>query len=65
MALGCAGVLVAPTCRLVIRPKDPLANVFAMLDPLAPVPAAEDAIEPSIGTEVLGFPRGSVGLSAR
>ncbi len=55
VALGCAGVLVAPTCRLVIRPKVPLANVFDMLDPLAPVPAAEDAVEPRRGTEVLDF----------
>jgi 5-methylcytosine-specific restriction enzyme subunit McrC len=59
-ALGCVGVLVAPTCRFVIRPKIPLANVFAMLDPLAPVPAHADAVTPQIGTEVLEFLAGQL-----
>jgi 5-methylcytosine-specific restriction enzyme subunit McrC len=61
-ALGWAGVLVAPMCRFVIRPKIPLVNVFAMLDPLADVPAAMDAIEPMRGTEALEF---LAGLLAR
>jgi 5-methylcytosine-specific restriction enzyme subunit McrC len=59
-ALGCAGVLVAPGCRLVIRPKIPLPNLFAMLDPLAPVPAAIDAVTPMMGTEVLDFLAGQL-----
>jgi 5-methylcytosine-specific restriction enzyme subunit McrC len=54
-ALGCAGVLVAPTCRFVIRPKVPLANVFAMVDPLAVVPSESDRIAPVEGTEALDF----------
>src|SRR6516164_10203584 len=49
-ALGCVGVLGTPTCRLVIHPKIPLANVFAMLDPLAEAPAANDAVTPMAGT---------------
>jgi len=59
-ALGCVGVLIAPTCRFVIRPKIPWANVFAMLDPLAVVPAASDRIAPEIGTEALDFLAGQL-----
>jgi 5-methylcytosine-specific restriction enzyme subunit McrC len=59
-ALGRVGVLVAPTCRLVIRPKVPLANLFAMLDPLAPVPAERDAVTPATGTEALEFLAGQL-----
>ncbi len=59
-ALGCVGVLMAPTCRLMIQPKIPLANLFAMLDPLAPVPAASDAVTPSAGTEALDFLAGQL-----
>jgi 5-methylcytosine-specific restriction enzyme subunit McrC len=59
-ALGCAGVLVAPSCRLVIRPKVPLANVYAMLDPLAPVPAASDAVEAVSGSDLLDFLAGQL-----
>jgi 5-methylcytosine-specific restriction enzyme subunit McrC len=66
-ALGCVGVLVAPTCRLVIRPKIPLTNLFAMLDPLADVPTAADAVTPTIGTETLDFLAGQLarGLAER
>lgn len=59
-ALGCAGVLAAPTCRLVIRPKVPLVNVFAMLDPLADVPSDDDRIAPEKGTEALEFLAGQL-----
>src|SRR6185437_11980354 len=59
-ALGCAGVLVIPMCRLVIRPKIPLTNLFAMLDPLAPAPAALDTVAPSAGTEALEFLAGQL-----
>ncbi len=59
-ALGCAGVLVGPTCRFVIRPKIPLVNVFAMLDPLADVPSQSDLIAAEKGTEVLDFLAGQL-----
>ncbi|HEY7310476.1 MAG TPA: hypothetical protein VH643_14015 [Gemmataceae bacterium] len=59
-ALGCVGVLGTPTCRMVIRPKIPLANVFAMLDPLAEAPAANDTVTPMAGTEVLEFLAGQL-----
>lgn len=59
-ALGCIGVLIAPTCRIVIRPKIPLTNVFAMLDPLAVWPAASDRIAPESGTEAIEFLAGQL-----
>ena len=59
-ALGCTGVLVAPACRFVIRPKIPLVNVFAMLDPLAVAPAEQDSIAPRKGTETLEFLAGQL-----
>ena len=60
MALGCAGVLVAPTSRFVIRPKIPLANVFAMLDPLAAVSPQDDSVSLRKGTEILEFLAGQL-----
>lgn len=59
-ALGCAGVLIAPSCRIVIRPKIPLVNLYAMLDPLAPVPAATDVVETVAGSEMLDFLAGQL-----
>lgn len=59
-ALGCTGVLVAPACRFVIRPKIPLVNVFAMLDPLADVDARQDSLAPQTGTETLEFLAGQL-----
>jgi 5-methylcytosine-specific restriction enzyme subunit McrC len=59
---GVVGVLVAPTRRLVIRPKVPLRNLFLMLDPLAPAPAEADAVDPVRGTEALDFLAGQVAL---
>lgn len=59
-ALGCAGVLVAPSCRIVIRPKIPLANLYAMLDPLAPVAAAADVVETVAGSEMIDFLAGQL-----
>jgi 5-methylcytosine-specific restriction enzyme subunit McrC len=59
-ALGCVGVLLAPACRFVIRPKIPLANVFAMLEPLADVPSESDQITPRTGTEALDFLAGQL-----
>jgi 5-methylcytosine-specific restriction enzyme subunit McrC len=52
---GYAGTLVAPTCRLVIRPKVPLDNLFALLDPAAPLPSADDRVSPVPGAEALEF----------
>jgi 5-methylcytosine-specific restriction enzyme subunit McrC len=43
---GRAGVVVGPTCRLVIRPKIPLRNVFFLLDPAAPPTPTPDAVTP-------------------
>jgi|GEM_PF-1563087 5-methylcytosine-specific restriction enzyme subunit McrC len=59
-ALGCTGILVAPTCRFVIRPKIPLANIFAMIDPLADMPSQADRIAPEKGTEALDFLAGQL-----
>lgn len=59
-AKGCAGVLSGPTCRFIIRPKIPLANLFAMLDPLADVPSESDHREPRRGTEALNFLAGQL-----
>jgi 5-methylcytosine-specific restriction enzyme subunit McrC len=52
---GYAGVVVAPTCRLVIRPKVPLDNLFMLLDPAAPLPSADDRVTPVPGAEALEF----------
>jgi 5-methylcytosine-specific restriction enzyme subunit McrC len=52
-ALGHVGVLAAPTCRFIIQPKIPLANIFAMLDPRAEVPQTQDDIAAHTGTETL------------
>lgn len=54
-ALGYVGVLAAPTCRFIIQPKIPLANIFAMLDPRAEVPQARDDSAAQTGTETLEF----------
>jgi 5-methylcytosine-specific restriction enzyme subunit McrC len=64
---GCAGVVVAPGCRLVIRPKIPLDNLFFLLDPLAPAPAAPDRAAAVPGDEVLDFLAGQLAcrLAAR
>lgn len=59
-ALGCAGVLMAPACRFVINPKIPLANLFALLDPLADMPVGRDHIAPQKGTEALEFLAGQL-----
>lgn len=52
---GCAGVVAAPTRRLVIRPKIPLQNLFFLLDPDAPVIAGRDESAPAPGGEILNF----------
>jgi 5-methylcytosine-specific restriction enzyme subunit McrC len=51
---GHVGTIVARTCRLVIRPKIPVRNLFHLLDPDGPVPVvAAHAAGP--GTEILDF----------
>jgi 5-methylcytosine-specific restriction enzyme subunit McrC len=50
---GHVGTLVAPGCRLVIRPKIPLGSLCHLLDPTAPPPAAEDEAAAAPGTELL------------
>jgi 5-methylcytosine-specific restriction enzyme subunit McrC len=52
---GVAGLIVAPHCRLVIRPKIPLANLFALLAPDAPPPIVADTVTLEAGTETLDF----------
>lgn len=53
--LGYVGTIVTPRCRLVIRPKLPLRNLFHLLDPAGPLPFAEDQIAPAPGIEALDF----------
>jgi 5-methylcytosine-specific restriction enzyme subunit McrC len=43
---ACVGVITAPTCRLVIQPKWPLANVWYLLDPDAEPLVSSDGINP-------------------
>jgi 5-methylcytosine-specific restriction enzyme subunit McrC len=52
-ALGFAGVIAAPSCRLALRPKLPAVNLFHLLDPLAPPPAAADHTAPVDGDRLL------------
>jgi 5-methylcytosine-specific restriction enzyme subunit McrC len=59
--LGHVGVIVGPGCRFVIRPKIPLRNLFYLLDPTAPVPAADDHTRPSEGGEELDYLAGRLG----
>jgi 5-methylcytosine-specific restriction enzyme subunit McrC len=50
---GHVGTLVAPGCRLVIRPKIPLRSLCYLLDPAAPITVAEDQSAAAPGTELL------------
>jgi 5-methylcytosine-specific restriction enzyme subunit McrC len=52
---GHVGTIVCPTCRLVIRPKIPVQNLFHLLDPTADVPVEEDRTDPELETEALDF----------
>jgi 5-methylcytosine-specific restriction enzyme subunit McrC len=54
-ARGVVGVVVAPTCRIVVRPKIPLQNLFLLLDPTTDPPAVADQSMPQAGGEVLDF----------
>jgi 5-methylcytosine-specific restriction enzyme subunit McrC len=50
---GRVGVIVAPSCRLVIAPKIPLRNILYLLDPLLPPPATADRTTPAVDDAVL------------
>jgi 5-methylcytosine-specific restriction enzyme subunit McrC len=52
---GHVGTVVCPTCRLLIRPKIPIENLFYLLDPTGPVPSLSDQVTPLPGTEFLDF----------
>jgi 5-methylcytosine-specific restriction enzyme subunit McrC len=52
-ALGFAGVIAAPSCRLALRPKLPTANLAHLLDPLAPPPASIEAAAPVAAERLL------------
>ena len=52
---GHVGTIVGPDCRLVIRPKIPVKNLFHLLDPTGPLPVAEDRAATVTGTEALDF----------
>jgi 5-methylcytosine-specific restriction enzyme subunit McrC len=58
--LGVVGVLVAPTCRLVIRPKIPLRSLFHLIDPAASLPATDDRTTPAPAESVLDFLAGQL-----
>ena len=49
------GTIVGPSCRLVIRPKIPVTNLFSLLDPLASVAGVADQAEAVPGAEALDF----------
>src|SRR5439155_6114159 len=50
---GHVGTIVAPSCRLLIRPKIPVRNLFYLLDPSGPVPVAEDRTTAAPGADLL------------
>jgi 5-methylcytosine-specific restriction enzyme subunit McrC len=52
---GHAGILTTPNCRLVLRPKIPLSNLFYLIDPHYPFSADHDVAQANPGTEALGF----------
>lgn len=54
-ALGHVGTVVAPSCRLHIRPKLALRNLCHLLDPGAAVPVREDEATPEPGDGILDF----------
>src|SRR5262245_37575333 len=52
---GHVGTIVAPSCRLLIRPKIPVRNLFYLLDPSGPGPVAEDRSTAAPGSDLLGL----------
>jgi 5-methylcytosine-specific restriction enzyme subunit McrC len=57
---GHVGTIVAPHCRLLIRPKIPLRNLFHLLDPAGPVPVSEDRTATVPGADLLDFLAGQL-----
>lgn len=62
---GVVGVVPAPTRRLIIRPKIPLANLFYLVDPLSACPDRPDCSSPADGREALDFLAGQFALRLR
>jgi 5-methylcytosine-specific restriction enzyme subunit McrC len=58
--LGHVGTIVGPNCRLLIRPKIPLPNLFHLLDPTGPLPVTADHTAAKTGTEALNFLAGQL-----
>jgi 5-methylcytosine-specific restriction enzyme subunit McrC len=52
---GYVGTIVAPHCRLLVRPKIPVRNVFYLLDPDGSVPVTEDRTTTAPGADLLDF----------
>jgi 5-methylcytosine-specific restriction enzyme subunit McrC len=52
---GHVGTILCPTCRLVIRPKIAIQNLFYLLDLAGPLPAVEDLATVAPGAEGLTF----------
>lgn len=52
---GHVGTISGPACRVVIRPKIPVRNLFHLLDPADPFPAVEDRVHAFRGGEALDF----------
>lgn len=53
-ATGHVGTIVGPGCRLVIRPKTPVENLFYLLDPGGDLPVQADGVAVT-GAEALDF----------
>lgn len=51
--LGHVGTILTPSCRLVIRPKIPLANLFFLLGPSAPLPFLGERVDGAAAPELL------------
>jgi 5-methylcytosine-specific restriction enzyme subunit McrC len=65
VARGQVGTLVAPTCRLVIRPKVPLVNLLALLDPGLRLSLQDDAVAPAAEPDLLDFLAGRLAQAMR
>jgi 5-methylcytosine-specific restriction enzyme subunit McrC len=57
---GVVGVIQAPDCRLVVAPKIPLRNLFFLLNPEQPLPAASDHTDARPADSVLDFLAGQL-----
>jgi 5-methylcytosine-specific restriction enzyme subunit McrC len=57
---GHVGTIVAPYCRLLIRPKIPVRNLFHLLDSTGPLPLTLDRTTAVAGTDLLDFLAGQL-----